>query len=84
MDKSGVKEAIHEALEERGISFKTHLTHHRFVEDLIEEHRIRKERREKVKTSVMGWMAISCLTFLAVVGSRFWEQIAKLFHFGGK
>ena len=44
-----------------GIDVEAHKEQHRFIEEWIEEIKLKRERREKIKTQVMGWGIISVL-----------------------
>ena len=44
-----------------GIDVEAHKEQHRFIEEWIEEVKIKRERREKIKTQVMGWGIVSVL-----------------------
>ena len=44
-----------------GIDVEAHKEQHRFIEEWIEEIKLKRERREKIKTQVMGWGIVSVL-----------------------
>lgn len=44
-----------------GIDAEAHKEQHRFIEEWIEEVKIKRERCEKIKTQVMGWGIVSVL-----------------------
>jgi len=55
-DKEEIKEAMREALNEwNSINSKTHEEHHKFIDILIVDAEVKKERVEKIKTSIIGW-----------------------------
>ena len=53
--------AIREEALIAGIDVEAHKEQHRFIEEWIEEVKIKRERREKIKTQVMGWGIVSVL-----------------------
>ena len=53
--------AIREEAAPGGISPDLHREQHAFLTEWIEEQRIRKERREKIKTQVFGWAIVTAL-----------------------
>lgn len=57
-----IAQIVAETLDERrSISEEAHRSHHAFLDAWIEEIEIKKERREKVKTQVVGWGIITIL-----------------------
>ena len=53
--------AIREEVLIGGIDAEAHKEQHRFIEEWIEEVKLKRERREKIKTQVMGWGIVSVL-----------------------
>lgn len=53
--------AIREEAIIAGIDIESHREQHKFIEEWIEEVKIKRERREKIKTQVMGWGIVSVL-----------------------
>ena len=53
--------AIREEVLIGGIDAEAHKEQHRFIKEWIEEVKIKRERREKIKTQVMGWGIVSVL-----------------------
>jgi hypothetical protein len=53
--------AIREESAVGGVSPEDHRAHHEFMREWIEEQRVKKERREKIKTQVFGWAIVSAL-----------------------
>lgn len=58
-----------------GMDFETHREQHRFIEEWIEEIKLKRERREKLKTQVMGW---SIITILGSIGTAVYHAIIYL------
>lgn len=53
--------AIREEAVIGGISAEQHREQHAFISEWMEEMRIKRERREKIKTQVFGWAIVSAL-----------------------
>jgi hypothetical protein len=53
--------AIREESIPGGITPEMHREQHAFISEWMEEMRIKRERREKIKTQVFGWAIVSAL-----------------------
>lgn len=67
MDAQQVKDAVREVfIEERGVDPELHAKHHRYIDDLLERARVRRERWEKARATVVGAVIV------ATVGGAGW------------
>ncbi len=77
MDEKRLVELMEQVLDaRRRIDADTHAEHHSFVQLLIDERRVRKERWEKVRSHVYGWGIITAITG---IGASLWHLIEKNF-----
>lgn len=53
--------AIREEAIPLGMSEEQHREQHAFIAEMIEEMKLKRERREKIKTQVMGWGVVTAL-----------------------
>ena len=58
-----------------GIDVEAHIEQHKFIEEWIAEIKIKRERREKIKTQVMGW---GIITALGSIGTGVYHSIIYL------
>lgn len=52
-----------------------HREHHEFIKEYIEERRVKKENREKLKTHVLGW---GIITLLGSIGTGVYHAFLYL------
>lgn len=69
--------AINEVLDQRRGEDMEHKEHHAFINMLIEKERRRQDRREKIKTQLMGWGLITFLGGLAWIGKQAYNAWAS-------
>lgn len=67
--------AIREEAHPGGLTEEKHLEQHAFIEEWIEEVKLKRERREKIKTQVMGW---GIITFLGSIGTGMYHTAVYL------
>lgn len=58
--------AIREETHSNGVPADVHIEQHAFIAEWIAEVKIKRERREKIKTQVAGWAIV---TFLGSIGT---------------
>ncbi len=62
--------AIREEANPTGLTPEAHRQQHVFLTEWMEEMRIKRERREKIKTQVFGWAIVSAL---GSIGTAFYH-----------
>lgn len=63
MDKSDLIDAINQVLDERQrIEAALHEKHHQFIDELLEDRRIKRERNERIRQQIIGWGIITVLS----------------------
>ena len=67
--------AIREEVLVGGVAVEAHIEQHKFIEEWIAEIKIKRERREKIKTQVMGW---GIITALGSIGTGVYHSIIYL------
>lgn len=58
--------AIREEAHSNGVPMDVHVEQHAFIAEWIAEVKVKRERREKIKTQVAGWAIV---TFLGSIGT---------------
>lgn len=53
--------AIREEVNTQGVPIEVHIEQHAFIAEWIEEIKIKRDRREKIKTQVAGWAVVTLL-----------------------
>ena len=82
MNKDEFRELISEALDARApVDKDTHIKHHEFIDVLLEEHKIKKQRKEKIKTQVIGW---SIIAVLSAIGTAVYHWFEHMINTGGQ
>lgn len=81
-DKEELRDVVNEVLDSRDrLDRETHMRHHQFIEELMEDFRRKKERAEAIKRHVMGWGAVllvaSFITSLGDYVLKIIERAAK-------
>lgn len=62
MDAQQVKDAVREVfIEERGVDPELHAKHHRYIDDLLERARVRRERWEKARATIVGAVIVGAV-----------------------
>ncbi len=80
MEAAELKEIIHSVLDERdSLDHETHADHHRFISEMVESARRRRELREAVKKQVLGWGAI---VFVTSLGAAAYQWATHVFGKG--
>lgn len=83
MNKGELREALREELEARApVDKETHLQHHRFLEEMIQETKERKDRNKAIKKAVYIWGTLGFLSWLATFLHDKWHDIVQLFVSG--
>lgn len=67
--------AIREELTFGGVPEEVHREQHAFLAEWIEEIRVKRERREKIKTQVMGWGIIAALSSIGTGGYHLFQYL---------
>jgi len=67
--KKDVKDALHEAFADFGITKETHSAHHQFIEMEIQKREQRHEKWNKFQGSMIGGITLAILGFLGWLGS---------------
>jgi hypothetical protein len=67
--------AIREEAVLGGITEEEHREQHAFIREWIEEVKIKRDRREKIKTQVLGW---GLVTFLGSIGTASYHSFLYL------
>lgn len=71
VDRNEMKELLNEVLDERRtISEEKHVRHHDYLDYLEAKAKLKAERMEKIKTTVLGWFVI---TIIIGAGSVAWH-----------
>lgn len=74
-DIEDIYEALHKVLDERNIDGNTHMEHHRFVELLIEERELKRQRWERFRLSAIGTLATMTVGALVWIGKLVLDYI---------
>lgn len=81
MTKDEIKQAIIDAFDERDTYGHAHSDHHRFIEEMIAERQMKRQRLERVRQQVIGWGIITLLSGIGVgTYHLFIEFINKASH----